>query len=110
MFLLYFRRLRLGFAVRQVGRDVLEHLRRRNALHAARRGAAIRNDGVDEFRAGQSRRRAEQTEGFRAAGCREVQRPRTRADEKIVKTQKCGRLRQSKRAGVDGLRESAGLN
>ena len=72
---------------------------RRDALHAVRRGTAVGNDGVDEFRVGQNRRRAEQTEGFSAAGGGEIQGTRTWADEKIGKTQKRSRLRQPKRAG-----------
>ena len=75
-------------------RNSLKHLRRRNAGHAAGVGAALRDDGVDEFRVGQHRGRAEQAKSVRAAGGGEVKRPRTRADEQIGQAQQRGGLDQ----------------
>ena len=73
----------LRFPPRQIRRDPLEHLCRRDPRHAAGGRSAIRHDGVDEFGIGQHRRRAEQAERLRRAGSGEIERPRTRTDEQI---------------------------
>ena len=92
------------FPLRQIRRDALKHLRGQNPPHAVGRLSPRRLDGVDEFRIGQNRRRAEQPESIGASGGGEIQRARTRTDEEIGKSQQRGGFDQAKIAGIDGGR------
>ena len=64
---------------------------------------------MDGFRIGQDRRRAEQAESIRAAGCRQIQRARRRADKKIGEAQQRRRFGEAEIADINsGCAAAAG--